>query len=215
MSAANINGKNSLRAWRYTMRNTATVLRLVPIALALALVGSFPAVAQESKQPSPELERVRQALDKYLVAVHDGYWSTLGCVTYPKAGGAGRLPYPAGAMGVHFVNFALVGQPVDPLKPQILVYEPVGSKLQLVAAEWLVPLSPDVKEPPQLFGRKFDGAMEGHHPLMPIKLHHYDLHVWLWKDNPAGMFAPTNTKVRCPKGPYTIEEEAPRMVSPH
>ena len=103
---------------------------------------------------------------------------------------------------------------LDPLKPQILVYEPVGGKLQLVAAEWFVPISPEVKDRPQLFGQPFDGPMEGHHPLQPKGLHHYDLHVWLWKENPSGMFAPTNPKVKCPKGPYTLEEHAPRIV-PH
>ena len=30
--------------------------------------------------------------------------------------------------------------------------------------------------------------MEGHEPLMPHGMHHYDLHVWLWKENPAGLF---------------------------
>ena len=45
---------------------------------------------------------------------------------------------------------------LDPLKPQILVYEPVGEKLQLVAAEWFVPISPEVKDRPRLFGQPFD-----------------------------------------------------------
>jgi hypothetical protein len=30
---------------------------------------------------------------------------------------------------------------------------------------------------------------------MPI---HYDLHVWLYKHNPAGMFAAWNPRVSCP-----------------
>jgi len=194
-------------------------LRAVPIAwgLAVALCASASAFAQAPKDLSPELKAARDALDKYkdpVVAIHDGYFSTLGCVTYPKPGAPGQVPYPAGGMGVHFLNVGLLGKPLDPLKPQILVYEPVGDKLQLVAAEWFVPLSPEVKERPQLFGKPFDGPMEGHHPLMPQALHHYDLHVWLWKDNPAGLFSPTNPKVKCPKGPYTLEEVSPRIV-PH
>jgi hypothetical protein len=199
----------------------ASPFRLTAFALtfAVSLAASPPIAAQGVKNLTPELQRVREALDKYkdpVVAVHDGYWSTVGCVTYPKAGGSGEIPYKPGGMGVHFVNFSLVGKPVDPAKPQILVYEPVaGGKLQLVAAEWLVPLSPDLKDRPQLFGQPFDGPMEGHHPLMPTALHHYDLHVWLWKENPSGMFAPTNPKVNCPpKAAYTIEESSPRIV-PH
>ena len=187
----------------------------VALSLAVAVCGSVPVAAQGQKDPSPDLKRAREALEKYkdpVMAVHDGYFSTVGCVTYPKPGAKGQVQYSAGGMGVHFLNVGLLGKPLDATKPQILVYEPVGGKLQLVAAEWFVPLSPDVKERPQLFGKPFDGPMEGHHPLMPQGLHHYDLHVWLWKDNPAGMFAPTNPKIKCPKGPYTMEETAPKIV---
>lgn len=190
----------------------------VAMSVAVALAASFPAVAQKAKDDSPELKRAREALEKYkdpVMAVHDGYFSTIGCVTYPQPGKPGHVPYPAGAMGVHFFNVQHVGKPLDPTKPQVLVYEPgAGGKLQLVAAEWFVPLSPEVKGRPELFGKPFDGPMEGHHPLMPHGLHHYDLHVWLWRDNPTGMFSPTNPKVRCPKGPYTFEETAPKLV-PH
>jgi hypothetical protein len=193
--------------------------RARPIAsiLAITLCAGGAAAAQGPKGLSPELKSARDALEKYkdpVVAVHDGYFSTVGCVTYPKPGAPGQVPYPAGGMGVHFLNVGLLGKPLDPLKPQILVYEPVGGKLRLVAAEWFVPLSSEVKERPQLFGTPFDGPMEGHHPLMPKGLHHYDLHVWLWKDNPAGLFAPTNPRVKCPKGPYTLEEVSPQIV-PH
>ena len=194
----------------FRVRPTASIL-------AITLCAGVAAAAQGSKDLSPELKSARDALEKYkdpVVAVHDGYFSTVGCVTYPKPGAPGQVPYPAGGMGVHFLNVGLLGKPLDPLKPQILVYEPVGGKLRLVAAEWFVPLSPEVKERPQLFGRPFDGPMEGHHPLMPKGLHHYDLHVWLWKDNPAGLFAPTNPRVKCPKGPYTLEEVSPQIV-PH
>jgi hypothetical protein len=187
------------------------------LAVAIPALASAPAAAREPRDLSPELQRVRAALDKYkdpVVAVHDGYWSTVGCVTYPKAGGAGAVPYKPGGMGVHFVNFGLLGKPLDPLKPQILVYEPAGGKLRLVAAEWFVPITPEVKARPQLFGQLFDGPMEGHDPLQPKGLHHYDLHAWLWKENPSGIFAPTNPRVKCPKGPYTLEEAAPAIV-PH
>jgi hypothetical protein len=192
--------------------------------LALAALGSLAlvacagtAVTTQAPGVSPELERVRAALDKYrdpIVAVHDGYFSTVGCVHYPEPGKPGHVPYPAGGMGVHFLNPALMGPTVDPMKPQILVYEPDGDKLRLVAAEWFVPLETGVKERPRLFGQPFDGPMAGHDPLMPAGLHHYDLHVWLWKHNPAGLFSPTNPDVKCPAGTYSLKEEAPRIV-PH
>jgi hypothetical protein len=82
-------------------------------------------------------------------------------------------------------------------KPNVLIYEPVGKKLKLVAAEWLVPLTPDTKERPSLFGHPFMGPMEGHEPLIQKDYVHYDLHVWLFKNKPFGMFAPTKPDVNC------------------
>ena len=48
---------------------------------------------------------------------------------------------------------------------------------------------------PSLFEMPFDGPMLGHEPGMPK---HYDLHVWLYKHNPAGIFAAYNPRVECP-----------------
>lgn len=192
-------------------------LRVVAAGIA-CLLSLAPAVAQTSAPAATEaavLADVRAALEKYqdpVVAVHDGYFSTLGCVEFPAAGGAGEIPYPAGGMGVHFFNVSLIGPTLDPTRPQVLVYEPVGDKLKLVAAEWFVPLATGITERPSLFGHPFDGPMEGHHPLMPSMMHHYDLHVWLWKKNPAGMFSPTNPDLKCPKTSYSFQEKAPKLV---
>jgi hypothetical protein len=118
-------------------------------------------------------------------------------------------------MGIHFLNFQLIGPVVDPMRPQILLYEPQGGKLRLVGAEWFVPLATGIKERPALFGQPFDGPMMGHEPLMPEALHHYDLHVWLWKANPAGLFSPTNPAVKCDGYEYSLAEEAPHAVPHH
>jgi hypothetical protein len=186
-------------------------------AVCLFLRGGLQAQAAASQSElSSELGKAKAALEKYqdpVLAVHDGYFSTLGCVEYPKAGAPGEVPYPAGGMGVHFFNSSLIGQPLDPTRPQVLVYEPSGDKLKLVAAEWFVPLATGVKERPELFGRPFDGPMEGHYPLMPHAMSHYDLHVWLWKPNPAGMFSPTNPALKCPTVGYSFQEKAPNIVA--
>jgi hypothetical protein len=177
----------------------ACVLLSATLAQAQAPPGSRPAVP-------PALEKVRAALEKYqdpIVAVHDGYFSTVGCVEYPSGG-----------MGVHFLNPRLIGPVPDPMAPQILVYEPVGDKLRLVAAEWFIPLATGIKERPHLFGRPFDGPMEGHHPLIPTAVHHYDLHVWLFKPNPAGLFNATNPDVKCGSYGYSLIEHPPKPV-PH
>jgi hypothetical protein len=167
----------------------------------------------------PELARVRAALDKYndpIVAVHDGFFSTVACIDFPKGGHEGAMKYAAGGMGVHFFNPANIGPTLDPAKPQVLIYEPVGDKLKLVAAEWFVPKElVGTKPTPSIFGKELEGPMEGHKPLMPEGAHHYDLHVWLWKTNPEGVFSPTNPSVKCPPSAYSFSEDAPKMVHKH
>lgn len=209
---------------------TPRPVHVVPLVAAatLALLSAVPhgdALAQASgrdaKPPlAPELERLRAALDKYqdpIVAVRDGYFSTVGCVSFPKGGSEGTMPYAPGGMGVHFLNMQLIGAPIDERKPQVLIYEPAGDKLRLIAAEWFVPVPAAGSQRPTVFGRELQGPMVGHEPLMPEGLHHYDLHVWLWKQNPLGMFAPTNPAVTCPKAAYSFAETAPRMApqTPH
>jgi hypothetical protein len=186
-----------LREWRIIL----CLCFLLGIACAL-----LPVVSARAQAPAlpPEWDKVRAALEKYqdpYVAVRDGYLSTIGCVHYPKPGGAGHA-FPTGGMGIHFLNPELIGPVPDPMRPTILLYEPNGDKLRLVGAEWFIPLSTGVKERPTLFGQPFDGPMEGHEPLMPHTVHHYDLHVWLWKENPAGLFKPTNTTAQATDIPW-------------
>lgn len=187
------------------------------LTLAGMLVGALGLQAQQAGSPSlpANLVATRAALEKYqdpIAAVRDGYFSTLGCVDYPKGNeGEGMMPYKPGGMGVHFLNPALIGPTLDSLKPQVLIYEPVGDHLRLVAAEWFAPTAL-AKEAPMIFGTRLDGPMEGHAPILPVELHHWDLHVWLWKANPNGLMHPTNSTVQCPDGPYTFHETATRMV---
>ena len=202
-------------------RPSDRVARALGAAAALSLVLASPAAAQRATQAakptpaSPELEKARALLDKYqdpIAAVHDGYFSTVGCVEYLQGGAEGTMRFVPGGMGVHFLNLQHIGSRLDPAKPQILIYEPVGGKLRLAAAEWFVPVAVAGGARPAIFGEKLQGPMEGHHPLQPAALHHYDLHVWLWKENPAGMFSPTNPAVKCPEGSYSFNEAAPKMV---
>jgi hypothetical protein len=159
---------------------------------------------------SPELIATRTALEKYqnpLVAVRDGYFSTVACIDFPHGGRDGTVTYKPGAMGVHLLNTANIGPQLDPAKPQVLIYEPVAGKLKLVAAEWFMPVQVAGGKAPQIFGQTLLGPMFGHEPIMPKELEHYDLHVWLWKDNPLGVFESTNSAVKCdPKAPYTHAE---------
>ncbi len=106
---------------------------------------------------------------------------------------------PAGGMGVHFLNPARATAPLDATKPAILLYLPTSDGgYRLLGAEWFQAdadqnLGTD-DDRPSLWGQPFDGPMLGHEPGMPI---HYDLHVWLYDANPAGVFAPWNPTVSC------------------
>jgi hypothetical protein len=182
--------------------------------MGLACIGmvSGPAVAQEPYKA--ELDALRKAMEKYQdykVAVRDLYLSTVGCVHYGGEKMAHHMEYPKGAMGIHFVNLTIQGPP-DPMKPNVLIYEPVGKELKLVAVEWLVPLTPDLKQRPSLFGQPFMGPMEGHEPLIAKDYVHYDLHAWLFKNNPLGMFAPTNPEVSCKDSDFALLEMPTRHM---
>jgi hypothetical protein len=183
-------------------------------SIALAGLGSglFAALAEEPSQA--EIDAIREALSKYkdpYVAVRDLYLSTVGCVHYDGSTMDGHMNYEKGAMGIHFVNLTIQG-PLDPMRPNVLIYEPVDGKLELVAAEWLVPLAA-ATERPSLLGQPFQGPMEGHEPLIPQEFHHYDLHMWLFKDNPLGMFSPTNPDVSCDGYEFSLLE-MPTMLVP-
>lgn len=158
------------------------------------------AVRAAAPQSAAQLERrVKAALSRYQsvdAAKAAGYAMASPCEFTPTSPGAS---WWSGAMGVHFVNNQLLQQPLNPLKPAILVYLPTaGGGFKLVAAEYFkADADQNVKtdsDRPALFGRSFDGPMLGHAPGMPI---HYDLHVWLWQHNPAGIFAPYNPDASC------------------
>lgn len=174
-------------------------------ALALAAVATV-AFAGTVHKPNDGLAAVRHATAKYhsvARAEHAGYAQASPCEASP-----------AGGMGHHYVNQALVMDPaLDPRRPEILLYAPKrNGKLRLVGVEYFAvalantPTGPAswfsttpppggfFNPAPSLFGRTFDGPMAGHAPGMPW---HYDLHVWVWKRNPSGMFAQWNPRVHC------------------
>jgi hypothetical protein len=97
-----------------------------------------------------------------------------------------------GAMGYHYGNpdFLFDGGAVNLLEPETLMYEPgPGGQLKLVGLEYIVFIDDWAGvDPPMLLGQAFHP-----HSFLPI----FKLHIWLWRDNPAGMFADWNPKVSC------------------
>ena len=126
------------------------------------------------------------------VAIADGYIPTDVCVEAPGLGG----------MGYHYVHPEYASDDViDITKPEVLVYhDGPNGRLRLGAVEYLrADVDQDLTtdpDRPYLFDRyPFEGPMEGHEPGMPV---HFDLHVWLYKSNPAGQLVGFNPSVSCP-----------------
>jgi hypothetical protein len=114
----------------------------------------------------------------------------IACIDNPGVGG----------MGIHYVNPTLVSDDkVFPAAPELIVYEPTKrGRLQMVAAEYVV--FQDLWDathdsPPELFGQEFELVEAGNRYGLPP---FYELHAWLWKLNPRGLFDDWNPRVHCP-----------------
>jgi hypothetical protein len=164
----------------------AALTALAVVSVAIPTLASTAAASEKNDS----IAGIRQATAKYHdlgVALSDGYAPASECTASP-----------AGAMGVHYVNRALLGQPIDLRHPAILLYEPTADGAKLIGVEYFKAdadqnLATD-GDRPSLLGQPFDGPMLGHDEHMPI---HFDLHVWTWKHNPSGMFAQFNPTVSC------------------
>jgi hypothetical protein len=201
------------------IRKVFKAQRLLLSGVAVLLVSACSDVAftdpslNDSAQPSaavewagnPELARLlslaRASTEKYhdvSLALADGYRATTVCESSSN-----------GAMGMHYNKPQLLGvipgssplngtdAVIDPAHPEVLLYEPTADGPRLVAIEYVVFRSAwDAvhSEPPTLAGVPFDERFGSHaHGISD----HYELHVWLWRSNPLGMFSPYNPKVSC------------------
>ena len=167
----------------------------------------------------PTLEQVRAATDRFRdveVALAEGYVRDPMdlCDTAEMMG----RPAEEGVMGIHFARPDLLGitGPPNPrvsgtgthtdfFQPAILIYEPqADGSLELVAVENLVFIdawnAAGNSERPSFQGRPYDlmaddpaTTVDEAHMFEP----HYDLHVWLYRENPRGMFAQFNPNATC------------------
>lgn len=96
-----------------------------------------------------------------------------------------------GAMGVHWLNPALVDDTVIVTRPEALIFEPQQSgPPKFVGVEYVIPFAihGEDQAPPTLFGQQF----------MKIDTFHlWGLHVWVGRHNPSGEFAMWNPSVSC------------------
>lgn len=137
------------------------------------------------------LAQLRAATAKYHrldVAVDDMYVLDPHCVEVPGLGG----------MGFHALRGDLVDGEFNIFEPEALVYEPMkNGKVRLVAIEFIVRASDwdDSQGVPMFGNQPFDDHTYEGAPGPPFP--HYQLHVWVWKNNPLGMYFPFNPNVNC------------------
>ena len=170
---------------------------LVSMSMAVALLASAHESSRDAKS-SPLVDKVREATSRYRdinVAIAEGWVQGTPCVSGPNEG----------AMGVHFVLPARIGDGVLKAdEPEALIYEPMWSgALRLVGVEFIVLADDWAAQNP-------DGgapSLEGHLTHFVGAPNRYglpafhEIHVWAWKDNPAGAFADWNTRVTCERQP--------------
>ena len=194
---------------------------LVAIAFAGALAATGAVVASTPPAPGPRTDpaEVRRATERFRdvnAALAEGYIRD----PFDLCDTAAMMGRPAslGAMGIHYFRPDLlgitsppsprvggVGTHTDFRTPSILIYEPQeDGALELVAVENLVFASAwhaaGHAEPPTFHGVPYDSMMDDPstavdeaHMFEP----HFDRHVWLYRDNPNGVFTPFNPAVTC------------------
>ncbi|MGH8639121.1 MAG: hypothetical protein ACREUZ_18455 [Burkholderiales bacterium] len=190
-----------------TRQQTHLFALVVTGALALACVWTVGLSAQDASRrtaadhgaradnraPSSEfVNAVREATARFRdvsVAETEGYALMFGCVSGPDWG----------AMGLHYVNLSLVTDGVlDSSRPEIVIYEPLpNGRLRLVGADFLVFASDwhaTNVATPQLGGQLLHLFESPNRFGLPD---FYTLHVWAWKDNPAGTFSNWHSTVSC------------------
>jgi len=192
------------------------------LLFAGAFTASGTASASERTTPGPgepTLAEVRLATDRFRdvkVALAEGYIRDPFnmCETAEMMG----RPASLGAMGIHYFRPDLLGITAPPsprvngvgthtdfLKPSILIYEPqADGSMALVAVENLVFAAAwkaaGNAEPPSFHGVPYDAMIDD--PNTPLdEAHmfepHFDRHVWIYRDNPNGVFTPLNPAVSC------------------
>jgi len=174
------------RAWSFGV--TAAALALVSATVGQSVANDMdgaPGIVPSrfGEAVDRDILKIRAATAKFKTteaAEAAGYKRVTDCVQHQ----------PAGAMGYHYQNNAILDTTLDLEHPEVLVYEklPDGT-FQLNGVEFLVPISAWKSiAPPRIMGQALTKAD-------PIGL--WFLHVWAWKPSPSGLFAPWNPDVKC------------------
>jgi hypothetical protein len=198
------------------------VLAFIAATVASAVAVGVTTTADSLMAPGPgepTLGDVRLATERFRdvnVAVAEGYIRD----PFNMCDTAAMMGRPAalGAMGIHYFRPDLLGVTAPPSprvtgvgthtdfrRPSILIYEPqADGSLELVAVENLVFAAAwhaaGHSGPPAFHGVPWDSMVDDPDPPVD-EAHmfepHYDRHVWLYRQNPNGVFAQFNPSVTC------------------
>lgn len=167
--------------------HTITLVVASTVALLFATACAAQPVSDARSEQSVERDVVRiraatAAFKSLDAAVGAGYDRDVAqCIQHP----------PHGAMGYHHQNRSLLDDRLEVERPEILVYERLpGGEYRLNGVEYIVPFSvrPPTATAPTIMGRSLKPA-----PSLNL----WYLHVWVWQENPSGLFADWNPRVKC------------------
>ena len=179
----------------FSPREVFPVLAAVLALTACASRGGTPGPRGFGPEVERGYTRVRAATAAYVSldsAVAAGYARDVP-VCY------NHLTPAVGAMGFHHVNRANVDARVDVDHPEILLYDRrADGSYALNGVEFIVPYRFWARDsvPPRLLGLDMKQQDE-------LKL--WYLHMWVWTNNRAGLFADYNPDVKCPEGVKTAQ----------
>jgi hypothetical protein len=144
---------------------------------------------------SPEVAALRnklQPLQDFAQAAPAGYTQAITPCWYHRV---------EGGQGIHFGNTALIDGALTAMDPELVMYEPQqGGGQQLVGVEYIVPFDQwSQPNPPTVLGQML-------HRNEALSL--WVLHVWLWRENPSGLYADWNPNVSCTNATAS-EDRAP------
>lgn len=200
-----------------------------PSAGALALDGSTldAALAASNPELAKQLAELKQLTAKYhnfeaatdpesgdypiLLVINDGdeivevgdLTSPDGCISDATAGG----------MGYHYLGPVAIDDVVDYRTPELLVYAPArgpavigenAARARLAAFDYFIPYSdtwPERGTAPTSadMGLSIDPPIE----FAPSRFNGWMFHIWLWENNPAGLFRNWNSAVPlCADSPF-------------
>ncbi len=192
-----MNARRSARHLAHALTGTLLVTGLLGTDASAQGGGAHASLRHESSadrhgSTNVLVKTVRDATERFrdvAVAESEGYELLFGCVS----GGE------TGAMGLHYVNLDLVGDPaLDPTRPEIVIYEPLpDGRLKLTGADFLVDAEAwhaTNTATPQLMGQLLH-LFESPNRFGLAAF--YTLHVWAWKPNPNGTFVNWHPNVSC------------------